>query len=451
MAKTKVKVKHKTKGKEKEVVAEGDDDDEYETLEVDDEGEGQEDEDDDGEEGEDGEEGDDEDSHDPALDGGSGSDEGGEDSEGGGSGKKKRVKGRVPTRKTAKKVSQEETDAAYYLTVNAEKIRKAEEEGGVVGDDEMPDLDGLEAAGDMRRRRDRNKHTGEELAEHAKYSVQWSEDIGKIVTAHETNHYLGVSERTHLLPYGFITDELMADLPNMSVVAVHRLAEMVRGHEKVMDKTDEVIGGGIAAEFGMNMVAHGIEYGAGKDGMALADMEGYAEMMKLRLKTPSAQRMMMRLYRTYWQPLVHRLTGGKEGVVSDLMQLGMLFFRGFEDHQVAKRMEASGPAKQKVIAPAPAAQAAAVRPIFAAPNANAPQITGAEQMQQMVAAPYTAPAPNIVEGPPGMTPPSEQLRSAAAQAAMATAVGGGLVEVSDPARLAQWRQEVQLDFSNKRE
>lgn len=436
----KVKVKVKDKGKAVAFEPDDEDGEEYSIADgdIDDEGEGEEYSDDgEGEEGDEGSDG----SHDPALDG-SGSEDGEEEgSEGSGGGGKKgkgkggKKRGRVPMRRAATAREVEETDAAYFLTVNEEKIAAAEDEGGVVGDDEMPVLDGVEAAGDMRRKK--NRDIADEMGEFSKYTKQWSEDVSKIVTAHETNHYLGVNERTNLLPYSFITAEVMRDLPNMSVMAVHRLAELVRGHERVMDKTDEVIGGGMATEFAMSMAAHGIEYGAGKEGMALADMEGYAEMMKLRLKTPSAQRMMMRLYRTYWQPLMHRMTGGREGVVSDIMQLGLLFFRGFEDHQVAKRMEAGLPAIQKV-----------PRPRVAGPAVAAP--TGAEQMQAVGVSVPPPPQTDTVARGPGMGEVMQrQIEGAAAQAAVTTAVAGGLVDMRDPARLAEWRKEVQLDFSNK--
>lgn len=78
--------------------------------------------------------------------------------------------------------------------------------------------------------------------------------------------------------------------------------------------------GGKLVKEGLGFAAVGIEYVAKENEL---DIEGYAQRIRVRLATED--KMMMRMFNRYVEPVLDQMTGGKGTGASDILQLAMVF------------------------------------------------------------------------------------------------------------------------------
>ncbi len=102
--------------------------------------------------------------------------------------------------------------------------------------------------------------------------------------------------------------------------------------------------GGKLVKEGLGFAADGIEYATRENGI---DLEGYAQRIRVRLAPED--KMAMRLFNRYVEPLLDQMTGGKGTGASDILQLAFIFGVAAKDQYEFNQTRA--PVKQVALMP----------------------------------------------------------------------------------------------------
>ena len=218
------------------------------------------------------------------------------------------------------KAEREVQEASNYLLVNKERIEKSDDWEDEVSDDELPPIDKMKRPLDARKR---GGSTDDYFDLSAEMQTRYVADMKEIGTAFNINALYG--SQTHA-PYPMLNEQMKSRLGSMSPSDIHRLAVAIKGHTEAHNALQESMCGGMAVQEGIGWLAEGIQYFATENGYRLT---GYADNVNSAFSTQMP--LCVRVYHKWIDPLLAKLTGGKNSEASDLLMVGMMMAKAAKD------------------------------------------------------------------------------------------------------------------------
>lgn len=298
---------------------------------------------------------------------------------------------RVPKRKTGGRRERELSNGAVFLMTNAENVKNRSAKSGRIKDSEMPNLntmpaddfggdqlapdDAFDSEDDSRESgsdedSDEEKETPAQREERKRRKKELDEKeriacMFVIASAGYEKRVYGTDRRTGAETYPFLTDNVILRLSTMSLAEMRSLRSAIDTYRAASDGMQEFMDGASAVQLGMTGIAYVVENAAAKRKNAL-DLTGYASEVDAR--TAANVALCGRVYRKNVKPTIDWLTGGRSGLVSDIMAMGMLMVNaGMTTHEVNKTA-----ARNRVVAEQ-----------LRKENMERPQPTGREQMKSV--------------------------------------------------------------------